>query len=329
MRVLAVEEYGVFVGARRGMVVVRRGKEKIAEVSPANLDYVILGTRGVSVSLDFMELMVRHAVPVFLASHGKPLALLTPFTQRHSVEAVKAQVKAQHSSLGAGIAARLVYAKIMNQARLLRRHADNAPRPRALLEAAAAIAGEAEKALSTSADSPGDARPRLMALEASAARLYWEAYAQLVHPGWGFKGRVKKGACDPVNMALNYMYALLASHTWISIIRAGLDPWIGILHADSQRRPALVYDLVEPFRQPAVDHVAARIYRREPSWQPGECRLPKQERAILQKEFWRGMEKTVRVGGQRMELRDAVLYHARLVARTLLGEAEYRPFTWR
>lgn len=330
MKVLSVEEYGAFIGSRRGLVVVRKGREKILEVSPANLDYVLLSTRGVSVSLNFIELMVRNAVPVFLARHGRPIAMILPFNQRLHVKAVKSQVAAQHSHTGTEIAAQLVYAKLRNQAALLRRNSRNSTDPPALLDAASEIADTAAQALDLDADNTDKARPRLMALEASAAKTYWQAYATLLHPQWGFKTRVKRGACDPVNMSLNYLYALLASHTWVSILRAGLDPWIGFLHSDSQRRPALVYDLMEPFRQPAVDHIVARLHRQPPGWRPEEpCSLPKQHRALLQAEFWRRLDKEVRTGNRRLQLRDAVLYHARSLARSLIQGTQYKPFLWR
>lgn len=333
MKVLSVEEYGAFVGARRGLIVVRKGREKIAEVSPANLDYVFLSTRGVSASLDFLELMVSHAVPVFLSRHGRPVAVILPFSHRNHAETVKRQVEAQKSHLGAEAAQKIIYAKLRNQARLLTRHANHSADPPALLDAAQQIRDAAEQALYVDADTPQQARPSLMAIEASAAKLYWDAYSTLLHPDWGFKGRVKRGACDPVNMALNYLYALLASHTWVSILRSGLDPWIGLLHTDNQRRPALVYDLMEPFRPPAVDHLVAKLHRKPPDPQqpqPEEpCTLPKQHRALLQAAFWRHLDTPTTAGNRKMPLSDAILYHSRLLARYLQGQALYKPYIWR
>jgi len=54
-------------------------------------------------------------------------------------------------------------------------------------------------------------------------------------------------------MVLNYGYAILYSAVWAAVLRANLDPGIGLLHASVGDRGSLVFDLIEPFRVPAVD----------------------------------------------------------------------------
>ena len=52
---------------------------------------------------------------------------------------------------------------------------------------------------------------------------------------------------------LNYGYAILSSQITIKILEAGLNPDIGLLHADLNYRHSLTYDLIEEFRQQIVD----------------------------------------------------------------------------
>ena len=42
-------------------------------------------------------------------------------------------------------------------------------------------------------------------------------------------------------------------------VQASLDPWIGILHTEDYNRPALVYDLIEPFRAD-VEETAFKLF---------------------------------------------------------------------
>ncbi len=64
---------------------------------------------------------------------------------------------------------------------------------------------------------------------------------------------------DPVNVFLNYGYGLLASDVWMAVEHSALEPYAGFLHKDSPRRPALIMDLMEEFRQPVVDRVVLRL----------------------------------------------------------------------
>ena len=47
---------------------------------------------------------------------------------------------------------------------------------------------------------------------------------------------------------LNYGYGLLYSKIESSLIKAGIDPYIGIMHRDDYNRPVLVYDIIEIYR---------------------------------------------------------------------------------
>jgi CRISPR associated protein Cas1 len=47
---------------------------------------------------------------------------------------------------------------------------------------------------------------------------------------------------------LNYLFGLAVSQMTIALAAAGLDPGIGIFHADKEGRASLVYDAIEPVR---------------------------------------------------------------------------------
>jgi hypothetical protein len=59
-------------------------------------------------------------------------------------------------------------------------------------------------------------------------------------------------AANPTNAILNYLYALLEAETTIACHAVGLDPTLGIVHADVRGRDSLSLDLIEPNR-PNVD----------------------------------------------------------------------------
>lgn len=59
-------------------------------------------------------------------------------------------------------------------------------------------------------------------------------------------------AATPACAALNYLYGVLEAEARIAVLAAGLDPLLGLLHADTQSRDSLVFDVMEPVR-PLVD----------------------------------------------------------------------------
>lgn len=94
----------------------------------------------------------------------------------------------------------------------------------------------------------------LMGWEGSLARKYWAAVSQCLPEPWSFAKRSRRPAEDPFNAALNYHYGMLYTIVEQALFAAGLDPHLGILHADEYDQPTLAFDLIEPFR-PWVDQL--------------------------------------------------------------------------
>jgi hypothetical protein len=105
-------------------------------------------------------------------------------------------------------------------------------------------------------------------MEGMASVVYWRALfktpllfgkRQTVPDHWCALGTrhstitgTPRGAVTPGNALLNYFYSVLASEITIALHAAGLDPALGILHADKDDRASLAYDLIEPAR-PILD----------------------------------------------------------------------------
>jgi len=86
-------------------------------------------------------------------------------------------------------------------------------------------------------------------------------------------------ATDPVNAVLNYLYAVLETESRLAAAAVGLDPGLGVLHADTIARDNLACDLMEPVR-PLVDAyvlkwLQSQPLRRESFFETGtgNCRL--------------------------------------------------------
>lgn len=98
----------------------------------------------------------------------------------------------------------------------------------------------------------------LRGLEGSIARHYWAALATCLPDAFRFDTRNRHPAIDPFNAALNYAYGMLYTSVETALFAAGLDPYLGIFHADQYAKPTLSYDLIEPFR-PWADRLVLEL----------------------------------------------------------------------
>jgi CRISPR-associated endonuclease Cas1 len=106
--------------------------------------------------------------------------------------------------------------------------------------------------------------------EAQAAAIYWNAWTNVpirlrgrdlsrVPVAWSrYESRkstltgAPRAATNPVNALLNYVYSLLESESRLALLAAGLDPTLGVLHADQRNRDSFALDAMEAIR-PAAD----------------------------------------------------------------------------
>lgn len=66
----------------------------------------------------------------------------------------------------------------------------------------------------------------------------------------------------PCCAALSFLYTILLGECVTALRATGLDPDMGVLHADHDTRPSLALDLMEEFRPLVVDHVVVTAARK-------------------------------------------------------------------
>jgi CRISPR-associated protein Cas1 len=97
-------------------------------------------------------------------------------------------------------------------------------------------------------------------MEGTASRHYFQTLSAALPPDWRFEKRAKRPAYDAFNALLNYLYGMLYPLVELSIIKSGLDPYMGVLHTDRYNRPTLVYDCIESHRHWA-EYLAVQLVR--------------------------------------------------------------------
>ena len=343
MTKIFLDDFGIFLGRKRNRFVVRRNCEKHEFVAD-DVESIICTCPGVALSSSAIELAVKNNIQVVFARYsGWPYAILTPTTISGSVRARREQFLAYNDARGFILAKKFIEGKLKNQANLLKLLAKNRRDTNPILAENLYRAGKIidyfyEKLLDGKASSIELARQRLMSLEAEAARAYWSAISQIIPKGFGFKGRITRGATDPFNVMLNFGYqVILFPEVWKAIYYAGLDPYAGFLHADRPGKPSLVLDLMEEFRQQTIDRILIRLISKKEvkpdeifasEGVKGEKRLlNKNVTEKLIKSLLERLETLVIFGGKRGSLKSFIYSQARVITRFLIGDvADYKPF---
>lgn len=93
-----------------------------------------------------------------------------------------------------------------------------------------------------------DIAPQLRGWEGVSSKIYFDTLNLFIPEEFRFANRSQHPAMDIVNAMLNYGYGLLYGKIEGALIKAGIDPYVGIFHRDDYNRPVLAYDVIELYR---------------------------------------------------------------------------------
>ena len=243
-----------------------RRTQRLSRIDRTVKRLVILGEAG-SVSLDAIGWLRRVGIPlVHLRPDGTLLFVAGPPAASHA-PIRRAQALAAETGVGLRVSLDLIRTKIQRQMDVAATLPDGStalPEMRNRLKQLESVR--------TSAD--------LRGIEGHAAKAYWSAWQGLpiqlkaselkrCPDHWRtFGGRTSplsrshspRRAVNPANAVLNYLYAILEAEARIATLAVGLDPMLGLLHADHGARDSLALDLMEPVR-PLVDAYVVDLLR--------------------------------------------------------------------
>ncbi len=267
---LILDGYGLRVGVQRGHLVASDGlgrERRWGRFSRATARFrrlVVLGHTG-TITLDALRWLhdIGSAFTQFDAD-GQVIVASGP-VGLDDARLRRAQAFAVLNGIGMAIARDLVQQKLRGQLVALERlpasdpatgmirgviekleHAENSDRIRQI-ESVAAVAywGAWEKTPIMFARRDGGRIPD-----------HWRTFGTRTSPLTGSP----RTAANPANALLNYLYAILEAEARIAALAIGLDPGMGLYHADQKNRDSLACDLMEPVR-PVVDSFVLDLLR--------------------------------------------------------------------
>ena len=217
-----------------------------------------------------LELCWEHGVAVnFLTEWGRLQARLTGVADT-SVTLRRTQFRvADDRETSASIARQCIAGKIQNARQSLLRSAreSGSEEERAQIQSAIdALARHLQALGKFEISAPGFHMDEVRGLEGIAAQIYFAAFTLLLRQQrehFAFTTRTRRPPRDRINCLLSFLYALLRNDCVAALTAAGLDPFVGFLHADRPNRPSLALDLMEEFRPWLADRVALTLINRQ------------------------------------------------------------------
>ncbi len=241
-------------------IIHKDGKQRV----PAQGIKSIQISRGAQITSDAVLLAIENEIEVlFMDKSGNPLGRIWS-PKYGSVSTIrKGQLAFTFSKEAVSWIKDIIAQKIDNQqALLLMMKVDDAVTYNKVQRAIIRLDDYRNKIRHLDGEIVADIAPNLRGWEGVASQIYFDTLNLFIPEKYKFKKRSQHPAMDVVNAFLNYGYGLLYARIEGLLIRAGIDPYVGVFHRDDYNRPVLVYDVIELYRI-WVDYVVMSLVSQE------------------------------------------------------------------
>ncbi len=228
------------------VVVHKDGKQRI---HPDGLKTISI-SRGAQISSDAALLAIEHEIEVlFVDQVGNPVGRLWSHKYGSVSTIRRGQLDFTFSKQAVRWICQIIMQKLENQQALLLSLNHESDR---LAEIVSKTVTRIEDYRNKIGKLEGEVVPDIAATlrgwEGAASRVYFDCINEFLPDGYKLSGRQQHPATDLTNCLLNYAYGILYGKIEGALIKAGIDPYVGVFHRDDYNRPVLVFDVIERFR---------------------------------------------------------------------------------
>lgn len=331
METLLVTGQGVHIKKKKTLLcIVQNGstppENRTTTISPLDINLIVLSGE-LSITSGALRLLASHDVGVVIMDgYGKPFGHFLPLEKGMIIENLERQ-KNMPPRKAFRAAQEIVWSAARNKAALLQAVGRSIGVD--YRREVAGIRTEMKK-MSAAAGSK-----ELFGYEGTAGKIYFEGLRRALPPDFGFNGRNRHPPMDAINALLSYGYGILYSRIHGAVVSAGLSPYYGVLHSPYRKQEALVYDLVEEFRQPVVDRVVltavnqGRIRPDHFTCTPEGCIIEPRAKKIFSSAVLKRLYTEYSYMGGKEHFAGIIDRQARHFAGFVNGEHEYRAFRYK
>ncbi len=228
-------------------------------ISPEKVRSISI-SRGAQISSDAALLAIENEIDVFFVEkNGKPTGRVWSVKYGSVSTIRRKQLEFISHPKAVGWIKELVSKKIDNQAALLLSLATkNGDDDKLIDRTINKLDDYKRKIAEAKAEYVHELAPTLRGWEGAAGRAYFAGLNYFLPTSYKFAERSQHPAHDLFNALLNYGYGMLYGKVEGALIKAGIDPYAGIMHRDDYNRPVLAFDVIELYRI-WIDHTVMSI----------------------------------------------------------------------
>ena len=247
--ILVVQEYGAKVSKKSNCLCIKSASGE-KEISTNQITELHL-YQSCNISADVIQLCMKKEIWIlFFDGFGNPNGEIVPFSGGCAPVYKRNQLLLAHSREGVELVKGFLTKKIKNRVRQMKKILLNRRKEETLYYLSVRIK-RMENALQSLDEIQGSdmeqLRDVMQGIEGSAGRAYFECITYLLPEKMKFAQRMRN-ADDVYNCSLNYLYGILYAKIKHMMIQCRLDPYIGIMHADTYNEPTFVFDFIEGYR---------------------------------------------------------------------------------
>lgn len=228
------------------VVIHKDGKQR---VHPDGLKTISI-SKGAQISSDAAILAIEHEIEVlFVDQSGKPVGRLWS-NKYGSVSTIRrGQLDFTFSKEAVKWIIDILVQKLENQQALILSLTTPDERLEQIVrKSVSKIEDYRQKIMQLEGEVIPDIAATLRGWEGAASRVYFGCLNEFLPVNYKLEGRQQHPATDLTNCLLNYAYGVLYGKIEGTLIKAGIDPYVGIFHRDDYNRPVLVFDVIERYR---------------------------------------------------------------------------------
>ncbi len=258
---IVINSYGATLQKENNLFAITSPDGK--QTFPPDIVKTITISKATRITSDAILLAIKYQVDVlFVNDMGEPEGRVWSVQYGSISNIRKAQVNFLYSPAALSWVKDLIVDKIDGQTALLLAlqpdREENLAGHNVFKYAVNSLEDYNRKIASCEGDTISDIAPTLRGWEGAAGKKYFQCLSMLMPDDYKFETRNRMPARDPFNSLLNYAYGILYGKVEGALIKAGIDPYVGVFHRDEYNRPALVFDVIEKYRA-WMDYVVLQL----------------------------------------------------------------------
>lgn len=321
---LVVNSRGSYLRKKNNCFLIKND-DKVFEISVKKIESILI-TTSAYLSTDAVKFAMDNNIDIiFLDYFGNPYGRVWHSRLGSTTLIRRKQLEYSTGDIGLDLAKEWIICKTDNQIEFLKNLKNSRHRKENILKTYIDSIENKKVILLKIKGALEEKRNSIMAVEGMVAKEYFEALSYIIPERFKFKGRSRNPAKDEFNCLLNYGYGVLYSMVEKGCILAGLDPYLGFIHADNYNKKSLVFDLIEMFRI-LVDKTVIYLFSKRKVKK--ECfdqiknglSLNKEGKAVLIAALNETLEKKVRYRGRNIKNRNIIQFECHRIANNLLKQ---------